>query len=76
MRCIQYRTKMRFHVFTKLVVMFSMIYSFHSQHCDAEQAPRVPGLSNDEAWSRPLCYVGSTSPSPIICRQVMLGIKK
>ncbi len=72
MSCIQYRAKMRVQSITKLILGFCMIYSFQSQHCDAEQTPRVPVLSNDEAWSRlPKATVGTGQQLPTWARMLV-----
>lgn len=68
---IQYRTKMRVHFFTKLFLGFCMIYTFCSQQCDAEQTPRVPVLSNDEAWSLlPKATIGTGQQLPVWARML------
>ena len=77
MRCIQCRTKMRVRFLTKLVLGFCMIYSFHSSHCDAEQTPHVPLLSNDETWSRlPKATAGSGQPLPSWARAVAVHLPR
>jgi len=68
---------MRVHFFTKLVLGFCMIYNLHSQHCEAEQTPRVPVLSNDEAWSRlPKATVGTGQPLPSWARAIAIHLPR
>jgi len=49
-----------------------MIYNFQSRHCHAEQTPRVPVLSNEEAWSRlPKATVGTGQQLPTWARMLV-----